>query len=116
MCPSRSPAPRRTPHPHCCICSGDFNAKRMTLNAMTPPPKKPKAARPDFADAHKACRTPAEHEQLALVLNARWTSAELSEFARLHYFKNGRDYPTPSSYRRAITDLAAHYRGLQYPG
>jgi hypothetical protein len=80
------------------------------------PSKKPKANQTEFADAHRACRTATEREQLALVLKARWTSSELSEFARLHYFKNGRDYPTPSSYRRAIASLAGHYSGLQYPG
>lgn len=73
------------------------------------PPKKPKTDQPDFADARRACRTPVEREQLALVLRARWTSAELEEYARLYYFKNGRDYPTPWSYRRAIADLAQHY-------
>jgi hypothetical protein len=92
-----------------------LTAKRMTLNAMTTPAKKPKAARAEFADAHKACRTPAEREQLVLVLKARWTSAELHEYARLYYFKNGRDYPTPTAYRRAIVDLAGHYSGLQSP-
>jgi hypothetical protein len=78
------------------------------------PPKKPKPDQPEFADARRACRTPAEREQLALVLRARWTSAELKEYARLYYFKNGRDYPTPSSYRRAIADLARHYRLMTY--
>jgi hypothetical protein len=78
------------------------------------PPKKPKADQTEFADARRACRTTTEHEQLALILRARWTSAELQEFARLFYFKNGRDYPTPSSYRRAIADLARHYHGMTY--
>jgi hypothetical protein len=78
----------------------------MTLNAMTTPIKKPKAPRPDFADAHKACRTPTEHEQLGLVLEAGWSSAELSEYARLYFFRNDRDYPTPTAYRRAIADVA----------
>jgi hypothetical protein len=72
---------------------------------MTTKSEKPKAALPDFADAHKACRTSAEREQLALVLNAGWTSAELQEYARLYFFRNGRDYPTPTSYRRAIADI-----------
>lgn len=83
---------------------------------MSRPPKKSKAALPDFADAQRACRTPAEHEQLALVMKARWTPAELHEFARLHYFRNGKDYATPTSYRRAIADLADTYRGFNYPG
>jgi hypothetical protein len=78
------------------------------------PPKKPKTDQPDFADASRACRTPAEREQLELILRAQWTSAELQEYARLFYFKNGRDYPTPSSYRRAITDLARHYYLMTY--
>jgi hypothetical protein len=77
-------------------------------------PKKPKADQPEFADARRACRTTEEREQLALVLRARWTSAELQEYARLYYFKNGRDYPTPSSYRRAIADLARHYHGMTH--
>jgi hypothetical protein len=79
------------------------------------PAKKPKAHPTDFADARRACRTPAEREQLALVLKARWTSAELCEYARLFHFRNGKDYPTAMSYRRAIADLAVHYRGLGYP-
>jgi hypothetical protein len=82
---------------------------------MTTPTKKPKPpSQTEFADAHRACRTPAELEQLALVLRARWTSAELHEYARLYYFKNGRDYPTPASYRRAIADLAGHYHVMTY--
>jgi hypothetical protein len=86
--------------------SGAFTTKRkLILNAMTTKSEKPKAALPDFADAHKACRTSAEREQLALVLNAGWTSAELQEYARLYFFRNGRDYPTPTSYRRAIADI-----------
>jgi hypothetical protein len=85
------------------------------LKATTTSPKKPKApSQTEFADAHRACRTPAEHAQLALVLRARWTSAELHEYARLYYFKNGRDYPTPVSYRRAIADLARHYHVMTY--
>jgi hypothetical protein len=71
---------------------------------MTAQPKKSKAPLP-FADARKACRTPAEHEQLALVVRDGWTSAELHEFARLHFFKNGLDHPTALSYRRAIADI-----------
>jgi hypothetical protein len=89
----------------------------MNLNQVTttnPAPKKPKADQTEFADARRACRTTTEREQLALIRRARWTSAELQEFAGLYYFKNGRDYPTPSSYRRAIADLARHYHGMTY--
>jgi hypothetical protein len=82
---------------------------------MTTPPKKPKAPRPDFADAQRACRTITERDQLALALKAGWTSADLHEYARLYFFRNGRDYPTATSYRRAIADLGVHYRGLGYP-
>ena len=74
--------------------------------AALAPPKKPKARQTDFADARRACRTPAEREQLALVIGDRWTEAELHEYARLYYFKNGKDYPTATSYRRAIADIA----------
>jgi hypothetical protein len=110
----------------CCIRSGAFNAKRkLDLNDVTTtntadgtpallPAKKPKADQPEFAYARRACRTTTEREQLALILRARWTSAELQEYARLYYFKNGRDYPTPSSYRRAIADLARHYHLMTY--
>jgi hypothetical protein len=84
------------------------------MTTTNPGPKKSKADQTEFADARRACRTPTEHEQLALILRARWTSAELHEYARLYYFKNGRDYPTPSSYRRAIADLARHYHGMTY--
>jgi hypothetical protein len=82
------------------------------LNRMTTPTKKSKAARPDFADAQKACRTPAEREQLALVMKARWTPSELREYARLYFFKNGKDYPTATSYRRAFADIfSSHAEG-----
>lgn len=81
---------------------------------MITTPKKSKAPRPDFADARKACRTAAEHEQLALVIKAGWKSSELSEYARLYFFRNNTDYPTSVSYRRAIADLAEHYAGLPY--
>jgi hypothetical protein len=74
---------------------------------MTTRPKKPKAPRPDFADARKACRTPEDHEKLGKVIEAGWTSAELHEYARLYFFRNGRDYPTPTSYLRAIYDVAS---------
>src|SRR5260370_2899205 len=72
---------------------------------MTDPPKKSKAPKPNSADARNACRTPAEQEQLARIIKAGWTSAELSEYARLYFSRNGRDYPTPTSYRRAIGDI-----------
>jgi hypothetical protein len=98
----------------------------MTLNSVTapnttdgfqalPPAKKPKTYRTEFASAHRACRTPTEREQFALVLKAGWTSAELCEYARLFHFRNGKDYPTATSYRRAIADLSEHYRGLGCP-
>jgi hypothetical protein len=73
---------------------------------MTTKPKKSKAPLPDFADAQRACRSPTEREQLALVVRDGWASAELHEFARLHFFKNGLDRPTALSYRRAIADIA----------
>jgi hypothetical protein len=72
---------------------------------MTRPPKKSKAALPDFAEAQRACRTAAEHEQLARAVRDGWTPSELHEYARLFFFKNGRDYPTATSYRRAIADI-----------
>jgi hypothetical protein len=81
---------------------------------MTLPTKKPNCTRPDFADAHKACRTPAEREQLARTVQDGWTPVELTEFARLHFFKNGRDYATPQSYRRAIADIAGNSPWLSY--
>lgn len=82
---------------------------------MTRQPKKSKAAVPDFAEAQRACRTPTEREQLALVQKAGWKPAQLHELARLLYFKNGKDYPTPTSYRRALEDLSETYRALAYP-
>jgi len=81
-------------------------------NKALVPPKKPKPHRTEFADARRACRTPTEREQLALIMKARWTEAALHEYARLHFFKNGKDHPTANSYRRAITDIAS---GASYP-
>ena len=72
---------------------------------MTRPPKKSKAA-PDFSEAQRACRTPAERELLTKVVGGGWTPAELTEYARLYFFRNARDYPTPTSYRRAIEDIS----------
>lgn len=80
-----------------------------------PPPKKRKANQTEFADAHRACKTAAEREQLALILQARWTEAELHEYARVYYFRNGKDFPTASSYRRAIADLGRYYKGMASP-
>ena len=80
----------------------------------TVPLKKSKADQTDLADARRACKTTAEREQLALILRARWTEGELCEYARLFHFRNGKDYPTAMSYRRAIADLGRHYRGLSY--
>jgi hypothetical protein len=74
---------------------------------MTTRPKKPKTSQSDFTDARRVCRTPAEHEQLAFVREAGWTSVELQEYARLYFFRNGRDRPTATSYRRAIADIAS---------
>jgi hypothetical protein len=113
--PLPSATPRTLTNPVASAAGSLTQNGKMNLNAMTTPTKKPKAPRPDFADAHKACRTSAEREQLAMVLSARWTSEELHEYARLFYFRNGKDYATPTSYRRAIADLGVHYRGLGYP-
>jgi hypothetical protein len=79
------------------------------------PPKKTKVYQTEFAAAHRACKTSTEREQLALIIKAQWTEAELSEFARLYHFRNGKDYPTAMSLRRAIEDLGRHYRGMAYP-
>ena len=79
------------------------------------PPKKPKVYRTEFVTAHRACKTDVEREQLALIMKAQWTEAELQEFARVYYFRNGKDFPTASSYRAAIDDLGEHYKGLDSP-
>jgi hypothetical protein len=92
---------------------------KMNLNSVTTtntlPTKKPRAPQTEFADAHRACRTAAQREQLVLILKARWTETELREYARLYHFRNGKDYPTAASYRRAIADLAEHYWGMGHP-
>src|SRR5450756_131211 len=80
------------------------------------PPKKPKVYRTEFVIAYRACKTTTEREQLALIMKARWTEAELHEYARVYYFRNGKDAPTAASYRRAIADLGEHYKGLASPG
>jgi hypothetical protein len=83
-----------------------FNAKRKRrpLNAMTAPPTKPKAA-PDFADARKACRTPAEHERLAKIIKAGWNSAGFTNMRGCT--SSGMDAPPHTNvYRRAIADIA----------
>lgn len=81
---------------------------------MTTAPKKPKAPCLTFANARRACRTITEREDLALVLRAGWTSSELHEYARLYFFRDGKDYPTATSYRRAVGTLAAHYAPMKW--
>jgi hypothetical protein len=77
------------------------------------PPKKPKKVyRTEFAAAYRACKTDAQREQLELVMKSGWTEAELYEFARVYYFRNGKDTPTASSYRCAIAELGEHYQPL----
>ena len=71
------------------------------------PPKTPKVYRTEFATAHRACRTTTEREQLAEVIQAGWTEAELHEYSRLYFFRNGKDYPTAVSYREAVADILA---------
>jgi hypothetical protein len=82
------------------------------VTTTNPTPKKSKAHQTKFADAHRACRTPTEREQLALVIRDGWKEGELREYARLYFFKNGRDYPTAMSYWLAIADIAS---GAGYP-
>jgi hypothetical protein len=80
------------------------------------PPKKPKVYQTEFVAAHRACKTDVELEQLALIVKARWTEAELHEYARIYYFRNGKDHPTASSYRCAIADVGSYYMALQDRG
>lgn len=82
------------------------------MTTTNPTPKKSKAHRTAFADVRRACRNTTERDQLASVLKARWPEAALHEYARLHFFKNGKDHPTATSYRRAIADIAS---GASYP-
>jgi hypothetical protein len=95
----------------------------MNLTAMTttdtadghlalPPPKKRKVYQTEFSTAHRACRTPLEREQLAEVIQAGWTEAELHEYARLFFFPNSKDYPTLLSYRRAIKSIAGYQKWM----
>ena len=83
--------------------------------ALSPPKKPKKVYRTEFVTAHRACKTDAEREQLALIIQARWTEEELQEFARLYFFRRGKDYPTSSSYRGAIAELGDHYKGMNSP-
>jgi len=80
------------------------------VTAANLPANKPKAYQTEFADAHRACRTPTEREQLAIVIRDGWTEAELHEYARLYFFPNNKDYPTALSYRRAIASISENYK------
>lgn len=71
------------------------------------PPKKTKVYRTEFATAHRACRTTAEREQLSEVIRRGWTEAQLTEYARRYFFRNGKDYPTGVSYREAIATIVS---------
>jgi hypothetical protein len=84
-----------------------------TATGLLPPKKPKKIYRTEFAAAYRACKTDAQREQLELVMKAGWTEAELYEFARVYYFRNGKDTPTASSYRCAIAELGEHYQPLQ---
>jgi hypothetical protein len=77
-----------------------------------PPPKKRKVYQTEFTTAHRACRTHLEREQLAEIIQAGWTEAELHEYARLFFFPNKKDYPTALSYRRAIEDVAGSIKWM----
>jgi hypothetical protein len=97
----------------------------MKLNTVTtsdtadgtfavPLTKKPNARRTEFTDARRACRNITEREQLALVLKARWTGAELSEYARLFYFRNGKDYPTSARHTGVQSLISLHTTAVWY--
>jgi hypothetical protein len=83
-------------------------------SALLRPPKTPKVYRTEFATAYRACRTAAEREQLAEVIQAGWREAELTEFSRLHYFRNGKDYPTAVSFREAVADILTYGDALSW--
>ena len=83
----------------------------MNLTTI-PPPKTRKVYQTEFATAHRACHTPLEREQLAEVIQAGWAEAELYEYARLFFFPNNKDYPTPLSYRRAIKSIASYQKWM----
>ena len=72
---------------------------------MTKPTKKLKPHDPTSPMSTKPAEPPQNVNSLSLLCETDGP-AELHEFARLYYFKNGRDYPTPASYRRAIADIA----------
>ena len=61
--------------------------------------------RSDWGDARKACKTIGDREALGLVIGNGWTPEELAEFARVCFFRNGKDYPTARSYRDAIRKI-----------
>ena len=97
----------------------------MNLNTVTTPhadaassarlsPKKPRTRYTEFADAHRACGTSVEREQLAAVIRDGWSEDELREFARRYFFPNNKDYPTALSYRRAVTSIAENYKPLSW--
>ena len=79
---------------------------------MTTSPKKPDAPQCAFTAARRACRTPAEHEQLAQVIKSGWTEAELHEMQRLTFSEMAATTPLQRRTATPQRTLQAVVRGL----
>jgi hypothetical protein len=70
----------------------------LTTENLTP--------RTAWQDARNACKTIEDRTALGKVIAAGWSPEEVHEFARVCFFRTGKDQPTPKSYREAIHKIA----------
>jgi hypothetical protein len=73
----------------------------MKQTSSTSTPRGPAQA-PDFKQVRKHLRTIHQREALGRFIKARWTPAELGEFARAVFLAPGKSYPTAASYQYAL--------------
>jgi hypothetical protein len=72
------------------------------------PKRKPKTG---LVLIRAACAQPEQRAAFRAAIESGWTEVELTEYARLFYFRNGKDTATPPSYRKAIDQIALEEGG-----
>jgi hypothetical protein len=63
---------------------------------------------PDFEEVRKYLNSKQQREALDAFIEARWSPAELGEFARQVFLAPGRTYPTAASYQYAMGKGSDH--------
>lgn len=72
------------------------------------PKRKPKTG---LALIRAACVQPEQLAALDAAIKNGWTEVELTEYARLFFFLNGKDRATAHSYRKAVDEIALEESG-----